>query len=161
MDVSESLVATWLFGFVKPEGIPSRQGFGGGIAGGSFLVAEGAGSRLTDVRGGKEGVLGGGGRLSVVVLCVEAFLVPNGVRALPVSVVGVLFGGSGGSIEASKAGAIILPPSIEDILAAWLVPPFDRLDIEETVEKVEEIDWEESRLFIWFDGRLGGNAGDG
>ena len=96
-----------------------------------------------------------------MVLEFDAFLVPSGARACPTSAVAVLFGGSGGSFEASKIGAIILAPSIEGVLAPWLVPLFDKFDIDETTEKVDETDSVESRLFIWFDGLLGGNAGDG
>ena len=73
-------------------------------------------------------------------------------------------GGSGGKVEGSKTGTLIRLPSIEGVLECTdLAVPFDRADIEEMFEKVEEIDSFEAFLLNWrfSDGLLGGSAGDG
>lgn len=73
-------------------------------------------------------------------------------------------GGSGGKVKGSKTGAFTRLPSIEGVLECTvLAAPFDRADIEETFEKVEEIDSFEAFLVIcrFSDGLLGGSAGEG
>lgn len=73
-------------------------------------------------------------------------------------------GGSGGRAEGSKTGALTRLPSIEVVLeCVVLAVPFERADIEEMLEKVEEIDsFEAFRLSCRFsDGLLGGRAGEG
>lgn len=53
----------------------------------------------------------------------------------------VRLGGSGGKVEGSKTGALTRLPSIEGALECTVFAvPFDRADIEERFEKVEEID---------------------
>ena len=76
-------------------------------------------------------------------------------------VVVVLFGGNGGKLEGSYAGAFTLPPSIGGAREPCLVPPLDRVDTEDRAEKLEDIESEESRRLTWSDGLRGGNAGDG
>ena len=72
-------------------------------------------------------------------------------------------GGSGGNAEGSKTGAFTRLPSIDGVLECTvLAVPFDRADIEEMFEKVEEIDSFDVFLLIckFSDGLLGGSAGE-
>lgn len=76
----------------------------------------------------------------------------------------VRLGGSGGKVEGSKTGAFTRLPSIEAVLeCAVLAVPFDKADMEDIFEKVEEIDSLEAFLLIgrFSDGLLGGSAGEG
>lgn len=73
-------------------------------------------------------------------------------------------GGSVGKVERSKTGAFIRLPSIEVALECTVFAvPFDKADMEEMFEKVEEIDSFEAFLLIcrFSDGLLGGSAGEG
>lgn len=73
-------------------------------------------------------------------------------------------GGSGGSVEGSKTGALIRLPSIEGVLeCSVLAVPFERADIEEMAEKVEDTDSFEAFLLNcrFSEGLLGGSAGEG
>ena len=76
----------------------------------------------------------------------------------------VRLGGKGGKAKGSKTGAFTRLPSIEGALeCAAFVVPFERADIEEMVENVDEMDSLEAFLLIWrfSDGRRGGSAGEG
>lgn len=76
----------------------------------------------------------------------------------------VRLGGSGGNVEGSKTGALIRLPSIEGVLECTvLTVPFERADIEEMVEKVEDTDSFEAFLLNcrFSEGLLGGSAGEG
>ena len=67
-------------------------------------------------------------------------------------------------MEGSNTGALTLLPSIEGVLECTvLVIPFERADMEEMFEKVEEIDSFDAFLDICrvSDGLLGGSAGEG
>ena len=113
-------------------------------------------------RGGNAGV-GGGGSISTVTTLGVDFVVLKGILALSFSFsCNVRFGGSGGSVDGSYTGALILPPSMEEVLEVdVLLVPSDKADIEETVDIVELIDSFESRRLSCSDGLRGGRAGDG
>ena len=131
---------------------------GCGCWGGSFLTAV---SFRGGGRGGNTGVDGKGSTSTVVTLGVD-FVVLKDILLLSFSFsCGVRFGGSGGSVEGSYIGALILPPSMEGVLEVEvLLVPSDKADIEETVDIVELIDSFESRRLSCSDGFRGGSAGD-
>lgn len=133
-------------------------GIVGGCSGGS-LRARPVDS-LAGVLGGSDGA-GRGGETSTVVTLGVDFAPFNCIRCFSVSLVG-RFGVRGGRLERLNAGGTIRSPFIDGVLEAdVLAVPFDRPEMEEIFETVDEIDSVESRRTRLPEGRLGGSEGDG
>ena len=92
----------------------------------------------------------------------EDFVPFSGIRAPSLSFSSFdLFGGKGGRLEGSYAGALTLGPSIEGALDPDVrAVPFDMADTEDIVETIEDIDSVESRLLSCSEGLRGGKAGE-
>ena len=178
--LSAPLAGSWAWGLFIPKDRADLAGIAGGRSGDTRVVAVPDTGRV-DLLGGSAGVIGGD--CTSTVATVDVDLVPTrGIlafstschpgNAFDFSISLYLFstssfvrlGGSGGKDEGSKTGAFTRLPSIEGVLeCAVLAVPFDRADIEDMFEKVEEIDSLEAFLLIgrFSDGLLGGSAGEG
>ena len=170
----------WASGLFIPKERADLAGLGGGRSG-EIRVAAVPDTGRVGFRGGSDGVVGGGFISTVATLDVDLVLT-NGNLALSTSLYPgnafdfsmswylfstssfVRLGGSGGKVKGSKIGAFTRFPSIEGALECTVFAvPFDRADMEEMLEKVEEIDSLEAFLLNCrvSDGLLGGRAGDG
>ena len=177
--LSAPLLDSWAWGLVIPKDRADLAGIGGGRSGDTRVVGVPDTGRV-GLLGGSAGVVGG--RFTSIVATLDVDLVPTrGILALSTSchpgnafdfsISLYLFstsfflglGGSGGIDEVSKRVALTRLPSIEGVLdCAVLAVPFDRAEIEDMFEKVEEIDSLEAFLLIgmFSDGLLGGSAGE-
>ena len=177
---SAPFVGSLAWGLFMPKERADLAGIGDGRSGDTRVVVVILDTGCVGLLGGSAGVVGGGLISTVATLDVD--LVPTrGTFALSTSLYPgnafdfsislylfstssfVRLGGSGGN-EGSKTGAFTRLPSIEAVLeCAVFAVPFEKADMEEMFEKVEEIDSLEAFLFIcrFSDGLLGGNAGEG
>ena len=178
--LSAPLVSSWGWGLFIPKERADLAGIGRGGSGDTCVVAVPDTGRV-GLLGGSAGVVGG--RFPSTVATLDVDLVPTkGILALSTSCHPgnafdfsislylfstssfVRLGGSGGRDEGSKMGALTRLPSIEGVLESTvLAVPFDRAEMEDIFEKVDEIDSLEAFLLIgrFSDGLLGGSAGEG
>lgn len=178
--LSASSVGAWTWGLFMPKERADLAGIGGGRSGETRVVAV-PDTGPVGLLGGSDGVVGGGLVSTVATLDVD-LVATRGILALSTSLYPgntfdfstslylfstssfVRLGGSGGKFEGSKTGAFTRLPSIEVVLeCAVLAVPFDKADMVEIFEKVEETDSMEAFLLIcrFSDGLLGGSAGEG
>ena len=178
--LSTPLVGSWASGLFIPKDRADLAGIGGGCSGETRARAAPDTGRV-GLLGGSAGVAGG--RLTSTAATLDVDLVPTkGILALSTSCHPgnafdfsislyllstssfVRLGGSGGKDKGSKTGAFTRLPSIEGVLEfAVFAVPFDRADMDDMFEKVDEIDSLEAFLLIgrFSDGLLGGSAGEG
>ena len=172
-------VVAWSSALFIPKERAGLAGIGGGCSARCFLGASTDACRA-GLLGGSAGIVGRGAT-STVATCGVDFVAFNGSLALSASLCPgnafdfstswyrfsvssfVRFGGNGGNVAGSKTGAFtLLLISMEGILLVCvLAVPFDRADIDEMFEMVEETDSFEAFLLSCSEGLRGGRAGDG